>query len=49
LRFSLGRSTTLEEIEMAAAVIPRVVNRIRALSPRSSAGQRQKEVTAPSR
>lgn len=49
LRFSLGRSTTLEEIEMAAAVIPRVVNRIRALSPRSFAGQRQKEVTAPSR
>ncbi len=49
LRFSLGRSTTLEEIEMAAAVIPRVVNRIRVLSPRSFAGQRQREVTAPSR
>jgi cysteine desulfurase len=33
LRFSLGRGTTSEEIEEAIEVIPRVVERIRALSP----------------
>jgi cysteine desulfurase len=33
LRFSLGRATTNEEIERAIEVIPRVVERIRALSP----------------
>jgi cysteine desulfurase len=46
LRFSLGRSTAPEDIEMAAAAIPRVVKRIRSLSPRSFGGQRQREVTA---
>lgn len=35
LRFSLGRNTTPEEIETAVRVIPRVVERIRALSPNS--------------
>jgi cysteine desulfurase len=34
LRFSLGRPTTAEEIDYAMAVIPGVVERIRALSPR---------------
>ncbi|HXX45219.1 MAG TPA: cysteine desulfurase family protein [Candidatus Acidoferrales bacterium] len=34
LRFSLGRPTTSEEIDYAIAVIPSVVARIRALSPR---------------
>lgn len=34
LRFSLGRETTSEEIEAAIKVIPRVVERIRSLSPR---------------
>jgi cysteine desulfurase len=33
LRFSLGRSTTAEEIDEAVAIIPRAVARIRALSP----------------
>lgn len=33
LRFSLGRGTTPEEIDFAIATIPRVVERIRALSP----------------
>jgi cysteine desulfurase len=37
LRFSLGRGTTAEEIDETAAVIPRVVERIRALSPVSVA------------
>jgi len=37
LRFSLGRPTTAEEIEYAIAVIPAVVERLRAISPRSSA------------
>jgi cysteine desulfurase len=34
LRFSLGRQTTAEEIDYAISVVPRVVERIRALSPR---------------
>lgn len=34
LRFSLGRPTTTEEIDYAISVIPSVVERIRALSPR---------------
>ncbi len=34
LRFSLGRPTTAEEIDHAISVIPAVVDRIRALSPR---------------
>jgi len=34
LRFSLGRPTTAEEIDHAVSVIPAVVQRIRALSPR---------------
>jgi len=34
LRFSLGRPTTAEEIDYAISVIPSVVERIRALSPR---------------
>jgi len=37
LRFSLGRPTTPEEIDYAISVIPAVVERIRALSPRSPA------------
>jgi cysteine desulfurase len=36
LRFSLGRPTTAEEIEYAIAVIPAVVERLRALSPHPS-------------
>jgi cysteine desulfurase len=36
LRFSLGRQTTAEEIDHAIAAIPRVVERLRALSPRSA-------------
>lgn len=36
LRFSLGRPTTFEEIDYAISVIPSVVARIRALSPRES-------------
>jgi cysteine desulfurase len=36
LRFSLGRQTTSEEIDYAISVIPEVVNRLRALSPRSA-------------
>ena len=36
LRFSLGRPTTPEEIERAIAVIPGVVERLRALSPHST-------------
>lgn len=36
LRFSLGRPTTAEEIDYAIAVIPAVVERIRALSPRTA-------------
>lgn len=34
LRFSLGRATTSDEIDYAISVIPSVVERIRALSPR---------------
>jgi cysteine desulfurase len=36
LRFSLGRQTTAEEIDFAIAAIPKVVDRLRALSPRSA-------------
>lgn len=36
LRFSLGRPTTAEEIDYAIAVIPSVIERIRALSPRTA-------------
>src|SRR5580692_4352027 len=36
LRFSLGRQTTSEEIDYAISAIPAVVNRLRALSPRSA-------------
>jgi cysteine desulfurase len=36
VRFSLGRNTTREEIDRAIAVIPGVVERLRALSPRFS-------------
>jgi cysteine desulfurase len=36
LRFSLGRPTTAEEIDYAIAAIPSVVERIRALSPRTA-------------
>jgi cysteine desulfurase len=35
LRFSLGRQTTAEEIDHAIAIIPTVVERLRALSPLS--------------
>jgi cysteine desulfurase len=37
LRFSLGRRTTAEEIDRAVEVVPEVVKRLRALSPRSAA------------
>ncbi|MGH9573378.1 MAG: cysteine desulfurase family protein [Candidatus Acidiferrales bacterium] len=37
VRFSLGRTTTTAEIDHAIAVIPAVVERLRALSPRFSA------------
>jgi cysteine desulfurase len=37
LRFSLGRQTTAEEVDHAIAAIPTVVERLRALSPRSVA------------
>lgn len=36
LRFSLGRASTAEEIEYAIATVPTVVERIRAISPRST-------------
>ena len=36
LRFSLGRNTTLEEIDQAIALIPQAVERLRALSPLSA-------------
>jgi len=35
LRFSLGRPTTGKEIDRALGIIPAVVERLRALSPRS--------------
>jgi cysteine desulfurase len=35
LRFSLGRGTTSEEIDRTIAIIPRTVERLRALSPRA--------------
>ena len=37
LRFSLGRPTTAEEIDRTIEVVPEVVKRLRALSPRSAA------------
>ncbi|HXA56751.1 MAG TPA: cysteine desulfurase family protein [Candidatus Acidoferrum sp.] len=37
LRFSLGRTTTGEEIDRAIALVPGVVERLRALSPRFAA------------
>jgi cysteine desulfurase len=37
LRFSLGRPTTAEEIDRAVEIVPEVVKRLRALSPRSAA------------
>jgi cysteine desulfurase len=37
LRFSLGRPTTAEEIDYAIGIIPAVVERLRALSPLSTA------------
>jgi cysteine desulfurase len=37
VRFSLGRPTTGEEIDEAVAIMPRVVERLRALSPLSAA------------
>jgi cysteine desulfurase len=37
LRFSLGRTSTSEEIDRAIALIPGVVERLRALSPRFAA------------
>lgn len=36
LRFSLGRTTTAEEIDQAVATIPQAVERLRALSPLSA-------------
>src|SRR4029077_2897748 len=36
LRFSFGRQTTSEEVDFAIAAIPEVVERLRALSPRSA-------------
>ena len=35
LRFSLGRTTTPQEIDRAIAIIPPTVERLRALSPRA--------------
>ncbi|HVB87260.1 MAG TPA: cysteine desulfurase family protein [Candidatus Dormibacteraeota bacterium] len=37
LRFSLGRPSTAEEIDYAIATVPSVVERLRAISPRSTA------------
>jgi len=37
LRFSVGRATTSDEIDRAIAIIPPTVERLRALSPRTSA------------
>ncbi len=45
LRFSLGRPTTTAEIDRAVEIIPGVVERIRALSPRAP----QAEAAAPAR
>ncbi|MGC2333841.1 MAG: aminotransferase class V-fold PLP-dependent enzyme, partial [Candidatus Acidiferrales bacterium] len=45
LRFSLGRPTTAAEIDRAIEIIPPVVERIRALSPRVP----QAEAAAPAR
>lgn len=43
VRFSLGRSTTAEDIEFALDVIPRVIERLRSISPRY---RRDQAVTA---
>jgi cysteine desulfurase len=50
LRFSLGRPTTAEEIDYAISVIPSVVERLRALSPRTSEASRDSHaaLAAPS-
>jgi cysteine desulfurase len=48
LRFSLGRGTTSEEIDRAIALIPPVVERIRALSPRALAPRKEGAATARS-
>lgn len=48
LRFSLGRNTTAEDIDTAIRVIPRVVERIRALSPRSQTNS-ERARTVPAR
>jgi cysteine desulfurase len=45
LRFSLGRPTTDSEIDRAMEVIPVVVERIRALSPR----ERESATAMPAR
>jgi cysteine desulfurase len=45
LRFSLGRPTTAAEIDRAIAIVPGVVERIRALSPHAP----QAEAAAPAR
>ena len=45
LRFSLGRPTTVAEIDRAIEVIPAVVERIRALSPR----ERESAAAMPAR
>jgi len=37
LRFSLGRPTTSEDVDYAIATVPAVVERLRAISPRSTA------------
>ena len=47
LRFSLGRNTKPEEIETAIRVIPRAVERIRALSPRSPGASNARMRTVP--
>jgi cysteine desulfurase len=51
LRFSLGRRTTAEEIDHAIAVIPAVVKRLRALSPRGCEPSQEAHsaVAAPSK
>ena len=49
LRFSLGRGTTSEEVDRAIAVIPRVVERIRALSPRTLPARNEGAATVRSR
>ena len=41
LRFSLGRQTTAEDVEVLIAALPAVVERLRALSPQTPATARQ--------